>query len=303
MNAERQTWRVAGHEWFDAPAPARWSCCCSTWLRPFATCTGRSTCCTSWKPNSPPPCSSRRPNRPAWFLPPSGSPNRFKRMMTKMTQNDLVLRDITGKHPVELIYAWFAFFYTPLLVVLVAGNRIAEEIGSGSVRYVIFRTSRASWSLGKFVGQTLMIGLALMLSGASAYAVAKFRLAGSARPTSSQHGAVVAARPGSIPSPISGWPCGPLALTRSPSKATVMGILAITLCFALSILIRHFTLDTGWRRLPAASRPTATRRAQDAALAQRRRTAGRWPGHPRHARLLLPAHRLCLFPQPRRVNP
>ena len=180
MNALRQTWRVACYEWFDALRSRRALVVLLLYL-------AAAVCNMYWSINLLHKLETELAS--ALQLPASEQAGvvstalwkskPFQRMMTKMTQNDLVLRDITGKHPVELIYAWFAFFYTPLLVVLVAGNRIAEEIGSGSVRYVIFRTSRASWSLGKFVGQTLMIGLALMLSGASAYAVAKFRLAGS----------------------------------------------------------------------------------------------------------------------------
>jgi len=171
----------------------------------------------------------------------------FQRMMKEMTQNDLVLKDITGKHPVELIYAWFAFFYTPLLVVLVAGSRIAEDIGSGAVRYVIFRTSRASWSLGKFLGQALMIFLALILSGAGAYAVAKYRLAGSGTPDLFVNMIQWSARAWVFSFPYLGLAMGLSHLTKSASKATVMGIIAITACFVVTILLRHFTADTGWR--------------------------------------------------------
>ena len=173
----------------------------------------------------------------------------FQRLMKEMAQNDAVLKDITGKHPVELIYAWFAFFYTPLLVVLVAGNRIAEDIGSGAVRYVIFRTSRASWSLGKFVGQTLMIGLALILSGAGAYFVAAYRLSGSSTPDLFLNMVQWSGRAWIYSIPYLGLAMGLSHLTRSASKATVMGIIAITFCFVVSILIRHLTAETGWRSL------------------------------------------------------
>ncbi|MDX9866721.1 MAG: hypothetical protein RBT78_02235 [Kiritimatiellia bacterium] len=176
----------------------------------------------------------------------------FQRMMRQMTQNDLVLQDITGKHPAELIYAFFAFFYTPLLVVLVAGNRIAEEIGSGSVRYTIFRISRAGWSVGKFLGQTLMIGLALLLSGLGAYAVARFRLAGSGAPDLLLNILQWSARAWLYSIPFLGLAMGLSHLTRSASRATVLGILAITVCFVLSILIRRFSAGSGWRAaLPA----------------------------------------------------
>ena len=47
--------------------------------------------------------------------------------------------------------------------------------------------------------------------------------------------------------PYLGLAMGLSHLTKSASKATVMGIIAITVCFVLSILIRHFSADTGWR--------------------------------------------------------
>ncbi len=171
----------------------------------------------------------------------------FQRIMKEMTQNDLVLQDITGKHPVELIYAWFAFFYTPLLVVLVSGSRIAEDLGSGAVRYVIFRTSRVSWTLGKFVGQAFMIFFALILSGIGAYAVAKCRLAGSGTPDLFMNIIQWSVRAWIFSFPYLGLAMGLSHLTKSASKATIMGIVAITVCFVVTILLRHFTADAGWR--------------------------------------------------------
>lgn len=170
----------------------------------------------------------------------------FQRMIRHTVRDKLVLRDITGKHPVELIYAWFAFFYTPLLVVLVAGNRIAEELGSGAVRYAIFRTSRLSWSLGKFLGQLWVVGLALLLSGASAYLVAAIRVH-SISPQMLPNMVFWSLRAWIYSIPFLGLALGLSHLTRSASKATVSGIIAIALCFALAIALRHFTTPTGWR--------------------------------------------------------
>jgi len=171
----------------------------------------------------------------------------FQRIMKQMAQNDLVLQDITGKHPIELIYAWFAFFYTPLLVVLVSGNRIAEDLGSGAVRYMIFRIPRLSWTLGKFIGQLLMIGLALILSGIGAYLVAKFRLSGSGTPDLFVNVLQWSVRAWIFSIPYLGLAMGLSHLTKSASKATVMGIIAITVCFVLTFLLRHFTTENGWR--------------------------------------------------------
>ena len=171
----------------------------------------------------------------------------FQKIMRRVTRNDLVFQDLVGKHPVELIYAWFAFFYTPLLVVLVSGNRISEELGSGAVRYMIFRISRAGWSLGKFIGQLFMIGLSLLLSGMGAYVVAKYRLAGSGTPDLFLNMLNWSLRAWIYSIPFLGLSMGLAHLTRSASRATVMGLLAITASFVITILINHFTTSEGVR--------------------------------------------------------
>ena len=250
MNGIRQTWLVASYEWFDALRSRRALVVLLLYL-------AAAVCNMYWSINLlhkletelatalqlPATEQAGVVSTALWKSKP------FQRMMKQMTQNDLVLNDITGKHPVELIYAWFAFFYTPLLVVLVAGSRIAEELGSGTVRYAVFRTSRASWSLGKFAGQVFMVGLALILSGASAYVVAKIRLSGSGTPDLFLNMVQWSARAWIYSIPYLGLAMGLSHLTRSSGKATVMGIIAITACFALSIMIRHFSADEGWRAL------------------------------------------------------
>jgi len=248
VNGLRQMWRVACYEWFDALRSRRALVVLLLYM-------AAAVCNMHWSIN----LLHKLENELATVLQLPQSEQTgvvstalwkskpFQRIMKQMAQNDLVLQDITGKHPVELIYAWFAFFYTPLLVVLVSGNRIAEDLGSGTVRYMIFRISRISWTLGKFLGQTLMIGLALILSGMGAYAVARYRLSGSGTPDLCVNVLQWSVRAWIFSIPYLGLAMGLSHLTRSASKATVMGIIAITVCFVLSLLLRHFTAETGWR--------------------------------------------------------
>ncbi len=58
----------------------------------------------------------------------------FNRAVRSVVGDSPVLQDISGRHPVELLYAWFVFFCAPILTVLVAGTRISEDIRSGAVR-------------------------------------------------------------------------------------------------------------------------------------------------------------------------
>ena len=102
----------------------------------------------------------------------------FQKMVASGLRNDLVYYDIEGKHPAELIYAWFAFLCAPLLAVLVAGNRVSDDLKSGAVRYALVRVTRLEWTLGKYFGQVLMVGIALAVSALGAWLVAVFKLYG-----------------------------------------------------------------------------------------------------------------------------
>ena len=100
----------------------------------------------------------------------------FRNMIAAGVDDRLVFEDISKRHPVELLYAWFAFFCAPLLVVLVSGTRVAEDLRTGVARYMLVRTSRLEWSLGKYAGQALMIACALAVSAVGAWCVALYRL-------------------------------------------------------------------------------------------------------------------------------
>ena len=138
-----------------------------------------------------------------------------------------VLDDIFGRHPVELLYAWFAFLCAPLLAVLVCSTRVSDDLRSGAVRYMLVRETRIEWSLGKYVGQTFMVGVALAASSLGAVAVAFFRLSPDVA--------------GALALPMLGWgvrawvfslawiglALGLSHFTSSPGRATALGIFAI----------------------------------------------------------------------------
>jgi ABC-type transport system involved in multi-copper enzyme maturation permease subunit len=157
-----------------------------------------------------------------------------------------VLDDISGRHPVELLYAWFAFLCAPLLAVLVCGTRVSDDLRSGAVRYMLVRESRIEWSMGKFIGQTLMVAIALAASSLGAAVIAFCRLS-----------------PGTAAElflPMLNWglrawiysvawiglALGLSHLTRSPGRATALGIFAICIFGALPPLMDFFHSHSGW---------------------------------------------------------
>lgn len=169
----------------------------------------------------------------------------FNRIVRSVVGESPVLDDISGRHPVELIYAWFVFLCAPLLTVLVAGTRVSEDLRSGAVRYMIVRETRLEWSVGKYLGQALMIAVALVVSAMGATLVAFCRLpSGTAA---------------SLFLPLLNWglrawiyslawlglALGISHLTRSPGRATSLGIVAIGLLGALPPVMDFLCTFTG----------------------------------------------------------
>lgn len=99
----------------------------------------------------------------------------FREIIVHLTGNREVAEELLRIPPLALFYAWLSFSFAPLLVILTAAPRIAEEVWSGSVRFVLFRTSRGAWCMGKFVGQACQLFIALLLSAAGAWIVGILR--------------------------------------------------------------------------------------------------------------------------------
>ncbi len=171
----------------------------------------------------------------------------FQGIMRQVSKSNKVFDDIQGKNPVELIYAWLSFFYMPLLVVLIAANRIPEEMGSGAVRYIAFRTSRGAWVLGKFFGQISLIALAVIISGVCAYAVARFRLGRYAPIELIWNMAFWAVRAWLYSFPFVGLIMGLSLFTKSASKSTIFGILSLVGLAIITGVTTFFSNGIGWR--------------------------------------------------------
>ena len=173
----------------------------------------------------------------------------FNRIVRSVVGESPVLDDIFGRHPVELLYAWFVFFCAPLLAVLVAGTRVSDDLRSGAVRYMLVRETRLEWSVGKYVGQALMIAVALAASAVGAAAVAFCRLPAGVAASLSLPMLGWGVRAWIYSLPWIGLALGLSHLTRSPGRATALGILAICLFGALPPLMDLLHSAAGW---PAA---------------------------------------------------
>lgn len=102
----------------------------------------------------------------------------FQRLARGVVGDSLVYDDIVGKHPAELIYAWIVFLAVPFLSVLVSCRRVADDVKSGAAKYALLRITRLQWTLGKYLGQALLMLAGLLLGAFGAWCVAAFRLSG-----------------------------------------------------------------------------------------------------------------------------
>ena len=173
----------------------------------------------------------------------------FQSMVQAGLRNDLVYNDIVGRHPVELIYAWFAFLCAPLLAMLVASNRISDDLKSGAVRYALIRVTRLEWTLGKYLGQVLMVAMSIAVSAIGAWVVAVFRLSGVGMfdllPAMFDWGF----RAGLYALAWLGLALGVSHVTRSGSRASALGLVAIALCAGWPGILKLLVRWLGWQWL------------------------------------------------------
>ena len=101
----------------------------------------------------------------------------FTRMIQHFAGSSLVFADIHGRHPIVLAYAMLVFWCAPLLTLMVSASRVADDIRSGAARYWLVRVTRTEWSLGKMLGEALMLATAMGVGALAADAVVCARLA------------------------------------------------------------------------------------------------------------------------------
>lgn len=166
--------------------------------------------------------------------------DRFRRMVAQAAGDKSLVDDLMGTPPIVLIYGGLAFFYTPILAILISAPRIAEELSSGSARYALLRTSRLSWSTGKFLGQVALAGMALVLSGVGAWVVARIRMAASEGPEVATGMLLSAGRAGIFSTAYVGLATGLSHLTRAPGRATAIGLVGLLVFGILGWASDHY---------------------------------------------------------------
>jgi ABC-type transport system involved in multi-copper enzyme maturation permease subunit len=174
--------------------------------------------------------------------------DQFRGMMKGLVGSREVVGELMSVHPMALVYGWLVFAFTPVLVILTASPRVAEELGSGSIKYVFLRTSRSAWCVGKFIGCAMTTVVALTLSAVAAWCLIAFRLSGIDHLAMIQ-GMVVYSWKGWIYSlSFLGLALGVSQVTRSQNKAMALGFAAWLAVTILGAAAAHLG-DGRWAAL------------------------------------------------------
>jgi ABC-type transport system involved in multi-copper enzyme maturation permease subunit len=158
----------------------------------------------------------------------------FRRMLIGLFKDRKLAESLLAVPPLALFYGWVAMTCAPALVMLISSSRIAEEVSSGSVRYVMFRAARSHWCLGKFIGQAVQVLVALLLSAAAAWVVGAIQLHGFQPGLSATYMFLFALKAWLYALPFLGLALGVSQVWSSPNLATVFGLIGMVVLSSLS---------------------------------------------------------------------
>lgn len=164
----------------------------------------------------------------------------FRRIVRHAVADKLVFDDISRCHPAELVSAWIVFFLVPLLTVLMSAGRIAGDVRSGAVRFMLMRVTRVEWSLGKYVGNALLLGAALLVGALGAWGVAVWKLGGADAATLLPAMVGWSAKAFALSLAWLGFSLGVSHFFASGVKADAMAIVLMLVLSAAAKLIAHF---------------------------------------------------------------
>ena len=186
----------------------------------------------------------------------------LREFLTHMSGDEQLARQLLSIPPLALFYGWLSMTFAPLLVMLMSSARISEEIWSGSVRFVLFRTSRLSWCFGKFLGQGAQLLVALLLSAVAAGLIGSLKLAAFDPLTNFTALGVQSLKAWVYAMAFLGLATGISQLVAGPNLASALGFAALIGMSVVSALSSHLA-GSGWRRAwdfvnlltPAGHRP------------------------------------------------
>lgn len=99
------------------------------------------------------------------------------RILSRLVGDEALVTQLLRLPPVALLYHWVSVAFAPVFVMLTASDAISGEVASGSVRFSLFRTDRASWAAGKLLGQSALLAVGLLFGALGAWITGFVQLA------------------------------------------------------------------------------------------------------------------------------
>jgi ABC-type transport system involved in multi-copper enzyme maturation permease subunit len=164
----------------------------------------------------------------------------FVRLLTWLLGNDEELaQELASMPPMALFYGWASLSMVPALAVFTSSESISRELHSGSCRFAFFRISRASWALGKFGGQAVLLALGVMVGAAGTWAVGWYGLANFDGPGTAMWLVRSSFQAWVYGFAFLGFAMGVSQLTRSVALARALGLIGLAGLVFLGSLTTH----------------------------------------------------------------
>jgi ABC-type transport system involved in multi-copper enzyme maturation permease subunit len=170
----------------------------------------------------------------------------FQRILNRMVKDPYLADHLVNVEPLAVYFFWMTSVFAPIILMMISPTRVSEELATGSARFVLFRSSHATWILGKVAGQLFLLYPALLCCAAGAWLVGWFRLshfdgAGTAAQLL-QYSLLLAA----YLTPFLFAATGVSQLTRSVNLATCYGFVFIIASAALHGMSIHYRNKETW---------------------------------------------------------
>ncbi len=96
----------------------------------------------------------------------------YREALVRLFPNRNVADFLLGLPPIVLFFAWSSLAFVPFLIMMTAADTVTQEVQDRGIRFVVIRTGRVEFVLGKYLGQALLMSFVVLLTGFVYLAVA-----------------------------------------------------------------------------------------------------------------------------------
>ena len=184
---------------------------------------------------------------------------QFLTLLTRWVEDRAFAEQLVAMPPLSLFYGWMSLTFLPLMVTLTAAETISSELGSGAVRFQLLRVDRLTYSLGKLLGQTLLMVGSVVSGAALVWLAGRLSMAQFDAWSHATWLLRLSLRAGCYGFAYVGLVVGLSHLTRSVPASRAIALFALVAFSSLSSVLDALILwgDYGWAESVAVLLPSA----------------------------------------------